>query len=176
MAARRQPPRKSSSTGPIVAVLLVFGLTGLAIWFLPEFTEEPEPPPETPRVDPFADLPPDLPPVRPGGTTPAAADPFADVSLLTQDEGWMAAVAQAKEAKALIEEARDLRAAGDRAAAAAKGKRAQELLEKALEDTAAFEEDAARRDGRDDPGVRQVIALRSAWVKDLVALKKLAVF
>ncbi|MCA9000524.1 MAG: hypothetical protein KDB61_01280 [Planctomycetes bacterium] len=126
-------------------------------------------------ANPFADLPPG------GKPIPSAFDTESLGSFKPSAEGLLAnpvltaAIEKSERAKALLKEASEASAKGDRKTYHEKALEARELYHAALEETAEWEYEISEAHGEADAQVGKVRALRSIWFDERKKLRSVDV-
>lgn len=155
---------------PIVAlIVLVVGAVGLAMWLRQASAAEAAAETVDEHV-PFSKYRDEAPPTRePKGE----ARPWREAPEgLEAEEAWVNALAIAKDADELLDQANRAREAGDNAGYQDKGRAAKETYDRALELTAEWEERIVAEYGEGNPTVRAIVRTRSRWFDRLRVLHK----
>jgi hypothetical protein len=172
---RRQAKRPGM--GMYIPILLAAVIVcGIGLAMITDQQKKAEPPVAAAapkKADPFADVPPEAPPKRAGG---GSGSKYTFVSQapdgLANNETWKAALVIGAEGEKLYEEAKKAHAANDRTLLNDKGRQAREKLVSAVEMTAAWEEELLEKYGDGNLQVREIVAVRSRWVKGMIWLHK----
>ncbi len=159
----------------LLAAVIVCGIGLAMITDQQKKSENPVVEAAPPKADPFADVPEEAPPQRAGG---GGGSKYTFVSQapdgLANDANWKAALVIGTEGEKLYDEAKKAHAANDRALLNEKGRQARDKLVSAVEMTAAWEEELLEKYGDGNLQVREIVAIRSRWVKGMIWLHKTA--